>query len=114
MINDALSPSELLSRSEELDGKTIVVKGVLRYGPEMSGIWNSADDIEFKYSRTKCVTVYDPSHKIEKFGLVPAQITGIYQIDRGRLIILGACGSETIVITKIKLLGDIQPGDWEL
>ncbi len=97
--DNVLSPSGLLDLGSECDGRKVVVRGLLRVGPEMRGLWDSRKDIRNSNYRQACVTVYNPRGVPMDGPIRWVSVTGIFHSDRpSGLFILGDCTNAILEI----------------
>ena len=101
-----LAPSEILALGSECDGRQVVVRGWLRVGTEMRGLWDSRKDIRNSNYRNACVTVYNP-HGVAMDGPIRwVNVSGIFHADRPpNLFILGDCTNAILEIEAIEASG---------
>lgn len=97
-----LMPSHARALGDACDGQRITVRGFLRVGSEMRGLWDSLEDIEHANYRVACITVYNP-HGVARDGPVRwVEVSGRYYATRpDRLFILGACSDAMLEIEAI-------------
>lgn len=102
--SDVLKPSELLRLGSDCDSEKIRVRGVLRIGPEMHGLWDSYEDIEDANYRETCITVYNNSGFPMEDSMRTAEVTGLFHASRpDRLFILGACSDAILEVESYKM-----------
>jgi len=100
--NGAITPSQLLA-SAEYDSKRVEVRGWLRIGPEMRGLWDSKKDIENGNYQHACITIYNPRGISIKGPIREVLVVGTYNAKRpDRLIILGACSDAFLEIIEVR------------
>lgn len=96
------SPSGLLASGGACDGHRVRVRGLLRVGSEMRGIWDTRSDIENGNFKKACITIYNPRGLKIGGPIRWVNVTGIYRAQRPtRLVILGACTDEILEIEAI-------------
>ncbi len=102
-----MTPSGARALGMACDGERIVVRGILRFGPEMRGLWESLEDIERANYRAACITVYNP-HGADMDGPIRwVEVSGRFHAKRpDRLFILGACSDAIIEIEAVRNLPD--------
>jgi len=101
--SDVLKPSELLHQGLDCDGLVVKVRGMLRVGPEMRGLWDSTADIKRANYREACVTVYNPGGLAIEGAVRAVEVSGRFRASRpDRLIILGACSDAILEIESVR------------
>jgi hypothetical protein len=94
-----LSPSAVLALPDDAIGTEILVEGVLRFGPEYAGIWDSRADIEQGNFRSSCVTIWDRDGRIPAFRTAKARVRGtVLDARKSRIIVLGSCGNNRMIL----------------
>lgn len=102
---DILAPSEIRALGTACDGERIVVRGLLRVGPEMRGLWDSLEDIERANYRAACITVYNPHGAAMDGPIRWVEVSGRFHASRpDRLFILGACSDAILEIEALREL----------
>ena len=101
--DDVLAPSAVLALGSECDGRQVVVRGWLRVGSEMRGLWDSRKDIRNSNYRHACVTVYNP-HGVAMDGPIRwVNVSGTFHAERpSGLFILGDCTNAILEIGAIE------------
>lgn len=100
---DVLVPSELRALGTACDGERIVVRGLLRVGPEMRGLWDSLEDIDRANYRAACITVYNPHGAAMDGPIRLVEVSGRFHASRpARLFILGACSDAILEIEAVR------------
>ena len=103
-----LTPSSLLARGPECDGQHVVVRGFLRDGFEMHGLWDSEADIERSNYLHACITVFNPQRLSVSGPVRLVQISGVFRARRpARLVILGSCTDAVLEIERVTNLREV-------
>lgn len=103
--DSVLTPSGLRTLGAACDGQHIVVRGILRVGPEMRGLWDSQEDIESANYRVACVTVHNPAGVPMDGPVRWVELSGLFHAVRPeRLFILGACSDSILEIDAVREL----------
>lgn len=98
-----LTPSGLLREAANYDGQSVVVRGYLRVGSEMRGLWDSKEEIEKANYAKACVTVYNPRGLKIAGAVRLVDVRGVFHTQRPHnLIILGDCTDAILEIEGVK------------
>jgi len=96
------SPSGILKAGSSCDGRRVIIRGVLREGGEMHGLWDSMHDIEFSNYGKKCVTTYNPKNLDIAGPVRKVKIQGTFHAKWPEgIVILGSCSDAVIEIEKV-------------
>lgn len=105
--DELLMPSDLHRSGNDCDGRSVVVHGVLRVGPEMRGLWDSMSDIRNANYREACITIYDPEGRTVDHAISWVEVSGKFRAYRpDRLVILGACSDAILEVESVRDLSE--------
>jgi hypothetical protein len=100
--SERLSPSSILIAGGDCDGRQVVVRGILREGAEMHGLWDSVEAIDFSNYGKKCITTYNPKGLDISGPVRNVDIYGTFHAKRPEgVVILGSCSDAVVEIEKV-------------